>query len=177
MWKADYDPEGLLSTVPAIATCIAGILVGKLLDGLRDIKLLWLVGFVLLLLGYILNIWIPINKALWTSSFVLVTAGWATLILGFIYYLTDVKQLRFGSLFKYIGMNAITIFFLSIFISKIFYLTKTGDTDVHTWIFNKLFVYEFLSKKLSSLLYALSVVLLYVYLGYFLYKRKIFIKV
>jgi predicted acyltransferase len=177
MWKADYDPEGLLSTVPAIATCIAGILVGKLLDGLRDIKLLWIAGFVLLLLGYILNIWIPINKALWTSSFVLVTAGWATLILGFIYYLTDVKQLRFGSLFKYIGMNAITIFFLSIFISKIFYFTKIGDTDVHTLIFNKLFVYEFLSKKLSSLLYALSVVLIYVYLGYFLYKRKIFIKV
>ncbi|MBJ6369497.1 acyltransferase family protein [Snuella sedimenti] len=177
MWQADYDPEGLLSTLPAIATCIIGVLVGKLLDGLRDIKPLLVVAVLLLLSGYIWNVWFPISKALWSSSFVLVTAGWGTLILACIYYLTDVKQLKFGSIYKYVGMNAITIYFLSSFVSKTFYLTKVGDTNVHAWLYNTLFVHDFLSDKLSSLMYALTVVLAYMFLGYFLYKKKIFIKV
>ena len=177
MWKGDYDPEGLLSTLPAVATCICGILVGSLLDTLRDIKLLIIVAFVFLLSGYILNVWFPINKSIWSSSFVLVTSGWATLILSVIYYLTDVKRLQFGSIFKYVGMNAITIYFLSSFITKIFYLTKVGQTTIHGWLYNNLYTHDFLSDKLSSLLYALTVVAFYLGLGYFLYKRKIFIKV
>ena len=177
MWKVDYDPEGLLSTLPAVATCICGILVGSLLDTLRDIKLLIIVAFVFLLSGYILNVWFPINKSIWSSSFVLVTSGWATLILSLIYYLTDVKNLKFGSVFKYVGMNAITIYFLSSFITKIFYLTKVGETTIHGWLYNNLYLHDFLSDKLSSLLYALTVVVFYLGLGYFLYKRKIFIKV
>ncbi|GAA3566932.1 acyltransferase family protein [Snuella lapsa] len=177
MWQADYDPEGLLSTLPAIATCIIGVLVGKLLDGLRDIKPLLVVAVLLLLFGYVWNIWFPINKALWSSSFVLVTAGWGTLILACIYYLTDVRQLKFGAIYKYVGMNAITIYFLSSFVSKTFYLTKVGGTNVHAWLYNTLFVHDFLSNKLSSLMYALAVVLAYMLLGYFLYRKKIFIKV
>ena len=177
MWKVDYDPEGLVSTWPAVATCICGVLVGNFLDTLRDIKLLIIVAFVFLLSGYILNVWFPINKSIWSSSFVLVTSGWATLILSFIYYLTDVKRLQFGSIFKYVGMNAITIYFLSSFITKIFYLTKVGQTTIHGWLYNNLYIHDFLSDKLSSLLYALTVVVFYLGLGYFLYKRKIFIKV
>lgn len=177
MWKADYDPEGLLSSLPAVATCITGILMGNLLDTLRDVKFLIIVAFLLLLSGYMLSIWFPINKALWSSSFVLVTSGWATLILSLIYYLTDVKRLKFGSVFKYVGMNAITIYFLSSFITKIFYLTKVGQTTIHGWLYNNLYIHDFLSDKLSSLLYALTVVLFYLLLGYVLYKRKLFIKV
>lgn len=177
MWKADYDPEGLLSSLPAVATCLIGILMGNLLDTLRDVKFLIIVAFLLLLSGYMLSIWFPINKALWSSSFVLVTSGWATLILSVIYYLTDVKRLKFGSVFKYVGMNAITIYFLSSFITKIFYLTKVGQTTIHGWLYNNLYIHDFLSDKLSSLLYALTVVLFYLLLGYVLYKRKLFIKV
>jgi predicted acyltransferase len=177
MWKTDYDPEGLFSTLPAIATCISGILIGKLLDGLKSVNLLFITGVILLGLGYVLNIWFPINKAIWSSSFVLATSGCATLILAIIYYLTDVKQLKFGSIFKYVGMNAITIYFLSSFVSKIFYLTKVGDTNVHSWLYNNIFVQSFLSDKLSSLLYALVVVTFYAALGYIMYRKKIFIKV
>ena len=177
MWKDDYDPEGLFSTLPAIATCISGILIGHLLDGLKNIKLLFGVAFALLILGYIVSIWFPLNKAIWSSSFVLVTSGWGTLILGIIYYLTDVKKIKFGAIFKYAGMNAITVFFLSSFIAKTFYLTKVGETNIHSWIYNNLFTHAFLSDKMSSLLYALVVVSFYLGLGYVLYRKKIFIKV
>jgi len=177
MYKDDYDPEGILSTLPSIATCISGILIGKLLDGLKDLKLLFGVSIALLILGYLLNIWFPINKAIWSSSFVLVTSGYATFILGSIYYVTDIKKIKTGSIFKYAGMNALIIYFLSSFIAKTFYLTKIGDTNLHSWLYSNLFNHNFLSNKFSSLLYALTVVAFYLWLGYVLYKRKIFIKV
>ncbi len=177
MYKEDYDPEGLFSTLPAIATCVSGVLIGKLLDGLKSVKLLFGTAVVLLGLGYLLNIWFPINKAIWSSSFVLVTSGWGTLILAVIYYLTDVKKFKFGTIFKYVGMNAITIYFLSSFISKTFYMTKVADTNIHSWFYNNIFVQSFLSDKLSSLLYALAVVSFYLGLGYLMFRKKIFIKV
>ncbi|MCL6293915.1 acyltransferase family protein [Jejuia spongiicola] len=180
MWKPDYDPEGLLSTLPAIVTSISGILVGLILskENINKLTYLLMVAISLLVSGYIFSIWFPINKAIWSSSFVLVTSGWATLILVIIYYLTDVLHWKFGTIFKYVGSNAITIYFLSSFISKSFYLTKVNQQEnIHSWLYNNIFVQPFLADKLSSLLYALTVVLFYLFLGYILYKKKIFIKV
>ena len=178
MWKPDYDPEGLISTLPSIVTCISGILIGKLLDNYRSFQKLFLTGIVLLISGYLFNIWFPINKAIWSSSFVLVTSGWATVILALIYYLKDIKDMEFGNLFKYMGMNAITIYFLSSFISKIMYLTKVGESsNLHSYIYNAIFVQSFFSENFSSLLYGLTVVFFYLGLGYVMFKKKIFIKV
>jgi len=180
MWKADYDPEGILSTFPAIATCISGILIGKILGltNKRKALLLLITGLSLLLLGYVWSIWFPLNKAIWSSSFVLVTSGWATVILTGVYYLTDVRSIKFGSIFKYVGTNAITIFFLSGFIAKSFYLTKIGENNnVHSWLFNTFFTFSIVDEKLSSLIYALVTISFYLFLGYYLYKKKIFIKV
>lgn len=119
----------------------------------------------------------PINKALWSSSFVLVTAGWATLILAIFYYILDVKKIQFGSVFKYVGMNAITIFFLSSFISKIFYMTPFRDTNIHSFLFKNVFVSTLYEDKMASLFYAITVVVFYILVAYFLYRKKIFIKV
>ena len=178
MWQVDYDPEGVLSTLPAIVTCIYGILVGKLLDNRNAIKHLILAALTFLVSGYIFNIWFPINKAIWSSSFVFVTSGWATLILVFIYYLKDIKGLKFGNIFKYVGMNAITIYFLSSFISKIMYLIKIGGQHtLHNFLYEIIFVHSFLSANFSSLLYGLTAVFFYVGLGYIMFKNKIFIKV
>ena len=177
MWKKDYDPEGILSTLTAIATCISGILIGKLLDGLKDVRLLFGVSILLLATGYVFNIWFPINKAIWSSSFVLVTSGWAILILSIIYYLTDVKKVKFGSIFKYVGMNAITIFFISSFIAKTFALVKVGEFSIHSWLYKNVVIQPFLTDKMASLLYALCVVIFYLTLGYVMYRKKIFIKV
>jgi predicted acyltransferase len=180
MYKPDYDPEGLLSTLPSIATAIFGIFTGLLLLSERKDKLrrILFTGFVLVVLGHLWDLVFPINKALWTSSFVLVTAGWANVLLGLIYYLTDVRGLRFGSLFSYAGANAITVYFLSSFISKVFYLISVGEgQSVHGWLFQTLFVHEGLPLEFSSLLYGLAVVGFYLWLGWWMYRRKIFIKV
>lgn len=180
MWQPDYDPEGILSTLPAIVTCISGILIGRILANKIVNKLMYLlvIAVLLLLSGYVFSIWFPINKAIWSGSFVLVTSGWATLTLAVIYYLTDVLQWKIGSIFKYVGSNAITIYFLSSFISKCFHLIKVNPQhSIHSWLYNAIYVQPFLSGKLSSLFYALTVVLFYMLLGYIMYRKKIFIKV
>ena len=180
MWKDDYDPEGLISTLPAIATCISGILVGVILSSrsLRKTRSLLATGILLLILGYVWSNWFPINKAIWSSSFVFVTSGWATLILAIVYYVTDVKKQKLGNLFKYVGTNAITIFFLSGFIAKTFYLTKIGENhNVHSWLYQTFYTSWIAMDKLASSLYALTVVSFFLGLGYIMFKRKIFIKV
>ena len=178
-YKADYDPEGLLSTIPSIASALLGIFTGLILTSKQEKKATILMGLggSLLIIGHIWDIVFPINKALWTSSFVLVTAGWANLVLALIYYLTDVKKIEFGSVFRYAGANAIVIYFLSSFISKIMGQIKVGETSLHGWLFQKVYVHDFLALETSSLLYGLSVVSFYGFVGYFLYQRKIFIKV
>jgi predicted acyltransferase len=180
MWKPDFDPEGLFSTLPAIVSCLSGILIGKVLSNhfKNNVIKLFIISALLLIIGYLFNIWFPISKNIWSSSFVIVTSGWATLILAVIYYITDVRKIKFGAVFKYMGMNAITVYFISMFITKTFYLTKIGSgRDIHSYLYETLFTHEFLSDKLSSLLYALVVVAFYSILSYALFKKKIFIKV
>ena len=178
MWQPDYDPEGIVSMLPAIVSCISGVLIGKLLDRDKPLKVLLITALLLLVCGYLFSAVFPINKALWSSSFVLVTSGWGTLILAIIYYFKDVKQYQFGELARAVGVNAITIYFLSSFISKCMYLIKIDDThNLHSWIFQTFFIDSFLGLKLSSLLYALGVVLFYLLLARWMSIRKIFIKV
>lgn len=179
-YKADYDPEGLLSTLPAIASALLGIFTGLILRSKQEKKatILFGLGGALLIVGHLWDLLFPINKALWTSSFVVVTAGWANIVLALIYYLTDVKNIKFGSVFRYAGANAIVVYFLSSFITKLFYLIKVdGETSLHGWLFKNIYVQDFLSMQLSSLLYGLTVVTFYCLLAYVLWKRKIFIKV
>lgn len=180
MYQEDYDPEGLLSTLPALVTSILGIFTGLLLLGKSPNKAGRMAGMGvgLLLLGHLWDLVFPINKALWTSSFVLVTAGWANLMLALIYYLTDVRGMRFGSIFRYAGANAITVYFLSSFITGLFYEIQVGEgQSLHAWLFDTIYVHEGIQPELSSLLYGLTVTGFYLLLGWWMYRRKIFIKV
>ncbi len=180
MYKEDYDPEGILSTIPSIASSLLGIFTGLVLVSKRAKKemILAVLGIIMVLLGYLWDTVFPINKPIWTSSYVLVTAGWANLFLALIYYLTDVKGIKFGSIFSYAGSNAITVYFLSSLITKIFYEIRIeADISLHQWLFENIFVFEAISQKFSSLLYALCVIAFYLFLAYVMYKRKIFIKV
>ena len=179
-WKVDYDPEGLLSTLPSIASALLGVLIGRMILFQNYLKtgVLFLIGILLLTFGLLWNNWFPINKAIWSSSFVLVTAGWATIFLSALYYGIDVKKMRIGSIFKHVGSNAIVIYFASSFISKVFYLIKVNDTEtVHGWFYHTFFTSVISSNKLASLCYAVVVVSFYVFVGVFLFKRKVFIKV
>ena len=157
-----------------------GIFTGLILLSKRTKKEFILLGMGagLVVAGHLLDLAFPINKALWSSSFVLVTAGWANIFLALIYYLTDIKGLKFGSIFRYAGSNAITVYFLSSFVSKIFYSIKINEeTTLHQWLFQNIYLYDFMSVELSSLLYGLTVVSFYLLLAYAMYRRKIFIKV
>ncbi len=178
-YKADYDPEGLLSTIPSIASSLLGIFTGLILTSKQEKKatILMGIGGAMLIIGHFWDVFFPINKALWTSSFVLVTAGWANLILALIYYLTDIKGIQFGSIFRYAGANAIILYFLSSFISKVMGMIKIGETSLHAWLFDTVYTHDFISLQLSSLLYGLTVVGFYVLLAHILYQRKIFFKV
>lgn len=179
-YRPDYDPEGFLSTIPAIASAIFGVFTGLILRSKQEKKatLLFGLGGALLILGHLWDAIFPINKALWTSSFVLVTAGWANIVLALIYYLTDIRKIRFGSIFRYAGANAIVVYFLSSFIAKLFYMIKVdGETSIHGWLFNTIYVQDFFSMQMSSLLYGLSVVTFYCILAFVLWRKKIFIKV
>lgn len=179
-YKDDYDPEGLLSTIPAIVSSILGVFTGLILMSKQPKKatILMGIGGSMLIAGHLWDLFFPINKALWTSSFVLVTAGWANLALALIYYLTDVRGVRFGSIFRYAGANAIILYFLSSFIGKILGQIKVSDgTSMHGWFFKTIYIHDFLSMQMSSLLYALTVVTFYCLLAYLLYKKGIFIKV
>lgn len=179
-YKSDYDPEGLLSTLPSIGTALLGIFTGLILRSKRLKKelILFGVGLALLLLGYLWDIVFPINKALWSSSFVLVTAGWANIVLALIYYMSDVEGIKFGSIFKYAGSNAIVLYFLSSFTAKIMGMIKISEgTSLHAWLFKSVYVQDSLPMETSSLLYGLTVVSFYVFLGYLLNRKKIFIKV
>lgn len=178
MWQSDYDPEGLVSTFPALVTCISGILIARVLDGLQKISHLFFIAFGLIVSGCVFNYWFPINKAIWSSSFVLVTSGIATLLLAILYYFQDLRNWQFGSVFTYAGMNAITIYFVSSLVAKSMYLIPVNSQDnVHSYLYSALLDSTAMSDKFTSLVYALVVVVFYLIMGYVLYKKKIFIKI
>ena len=179
MWKPDYDPEGILSTLPAIATALLGTLAGDILrsNTYQKVSLLFISGIVLLGLGHLLDLSFPINKALWSSSFVLVTAGWANLVLGTLFYLREVKKLTFGRVFSKVGSNAIAIYFTSSFVTKLFYLIPINGSSIHGVLFEKIYLHQAVDPAFSSLLYAITVCAFYVFMASFMYQKKIFIKV
>ncbi|TYP75829.1 acyltransferase family protein [Aquimarina intermedia] len=138
LWKPDYDPEGILRTVPSLVSAILGVFVGEILVSRSTRKLILLcgIGGTLLVVSYFWNHFFPINKALWSSSFVLVTAGYGTVLLAIFYYFMDQEKRDFGAIVKYVGANAIFIFFTSSLITKAFYLIQVkNEVSVHSWLF------------------------------------------
>ena len=194
MWKhyekegyvqGDYDPEGLFSTLPAIGTTILGIFLGLILINIKisphaKVLLFFIIGALLFLLGWWWSQYFPLNKRLWTSSYVLYTGGLAYLFFGLIYFIVDIlRYQKWANVFKYLGMNAIAIFTLSVFIAKSFYLLHIPGSKrtIHNWLYHYFFVNPMGSNELSSMLYALSVVVFYIFVAWWMYRKKIFIKV
>lgn len=116
-----YDPEGILSTIPAIGTALLGVFGGQFLrhsfDKINELRkglILFISGIVLLLLGLLWNIVFPINKNMWTSSFVLYAGGWSVLLLSVFYLVIDVWKMKKWSMpLVWIGMNSILIYMAS----------------------------------------------------------------
>lgn len=179
MWQKTWDPEGILSTFPSIVTGISGMLVGQWLieekDVFKKLTRLFFWGFILLVLGEVTNWFFPINKNLWTSSYVLHTSGLAMLTLGSFIWIVDYLGIknwtRPGVIF---GANAITAYVLAGMLTVVFY-NSFGDFAG----LNKLFVDgvgSLIGFKLASLVYALIYVGIIFIPVYVLYVKKIFIK-
>lgn len=183
MWKSNYDPEGILSTIPSIATTIFGILVGLIVISTKKthfqkITYFISIGVITLIIGYIWNIYFPANKALWTSSFVMITGGWATIIFALIYYLSDVNGLSsWGKPAIIFGSNAITVFFLSGIIARLFGMIKLENgVSIHGNLYGILSSVITIP-ELSSMVYSLFVITFYFLVALFMYKKGIFLKV
>lgn len=173
-----WDPEGLLGTLPAIATGLFGMRVGSWLkrkDRDDSVKVSWMFtyGVAAVVTGLIWDMFFPINKALWTSSFVLYTGGWATIALAGCYWLIDVQgNKRFAAPFVAFGVNAITAYILSNYIPH--YLNKIRIDGQSIY---QLFFAPYFSPFNASLASAIVLVLLIWVLMRILYLRKIIIKV
>lgn len=181
MYQGTWDPEGVLSTLPAIGTGITGMLIGHLLisDRSAERKVIWMLlgGFITYTLGSIWHWFFPINKNLWTSSYVLYTSGLAAMTLGACYFLIDVLQYKkftfFGVVF---GSNAITAYVLSGMLPVLTHTNFLGGESFRS-LFMKMGTGVGLDVYFVSLLWALLFCFICYIPVYYLYKNKIFIKV
>jgi predicted acyltransferase len=201
MYEKVRDPEGILSTFPAIATALLGVLTGIGLKGshqnitstvggavslgrnaTRTVSRMLASGLVLILAGQIWNIWFPINKKLWTSSFVLFTAGCALVALAICYWITDVNQHRgwWTKPFVVFGTNAIAAYALAELVASLLYNIRVHSgrriLTLQDFVYRTIFG-NVTPKELGSLLYAIVFVCLCWLPIYWMYRRRIFLKV
>lgn len=185
LYNGTHDPEGVLSTIPAIATALAGVLTGLWLRSQRSSRAkvagMLMMGVVGLAVGAIWDQWFPINKNVWTSSFVVLTAGIALLVLSLLYWMIEIRgwRGRWTMPFLVFGMNAILAFCLDETLwAPLFYgHARAANGGVITW-------QEYLNGKLlqvaspanASLIFAGGAVLFCWALMWLLYRRRIFVK-
>jgi predicted acyltransferase len=181
MWQKTWDPEGILSTFPAIVSGITGMLIGKLYLSVKDEnkRLVWLffIGFAMFLAGGIWNWFFPINKNLWTSSFVLYTSGIGTMALAACILIVDMwGYIRWTFLGVVYGANAITSYVLAGMLTIVFYRMRLGGASLNEWFMSGLTPLG-LDPRFVSMLYAIIYMLIIFIPALIMYRKKIFIKV
>ncbi|OON69846.1 DUF5009 domain-containing protein [Hymenobacter sp. CRA2] len=182
-----WDPEGLLSTLPAIGTGLLGVLAAQWLRraAAPAVQTAWLfvAGTGLIVLGLIWDGWFPINKQLWTSSYVLYTGGIAAASLATLYWLCDVQARRRWAIpLLWFGSNAITAFFLSEVVDRLLHKIKLKNAAgqkfaVRDWLYEHLFTAHISNPYHASLAWALVYLAIWTLLLWWMYRRRIFIKV
>lgn len=197
MYKGEgvpFDPEGIASTLPAIVQVVFGFLVGEYIQkkgkSFEMLAQLFVAGIVLTVAGFIWHEVFPINKKIWTSSYVLYTTGLAILTLGTLIYLIEFKESRgaWSKFFDVFGKNPLFIFVLSGFLPRVTALFRWVDhvneetgKPVYTSVFP--WFYQNICKPISdnpnngSLFYAICIIVFYWAIGYWMDKKKIYIKV
>jgi predicted acyltransferase len=188
IWKGGvvYDPERLLSTIPAIATTLTGVLTGHWLRSrrtqLEKVGGMFFAGACAVIVGWIWNSWFPINKSLWTSSYVLFTTGMALQLLAICYWLVDIKGYkRWAKPFIIFGINALALFVFSGLLARLMGIIKVPQGDgssiaLQPYIFKNLFA-SWATPINASLFFAITYIFFWLFLMWLLYRRRIFIKV
>lgn len=176
-----FDPEGLLSTIPAVTNVIAGFFVGQWIqrNNITNRRLLRLISISAVLIATAL-IWdtvFPINKKIWTSSYVVLTVGLDILIMAGLLYIIEVANVRKWTWFLEIfGKNPLTLYVLSYLIVKLFYVIHVDGETLKTWIYTHAFL-TWSSPMNASLLFAISVMLVVWGAGYWMDKKRIYLRV
>jgi len=188
-----FDPEGLGSTLPAVVQVIFGYLVGEYIQlkgkNFEMLAKLLLTGVILVLVGYIWDFSFPINKKIWTSSYVFYTSGLAIITLGMLIYLLEFNNAkgRWSQFFDVFGKNPLFIFVLSGFLPRVLALLRWVDhvdekgapvyTNVMPWFYQHICKDVATDLRIGSLLYALCMIAFMGLVAHFLDKKKIYIKV
>lgn len=178
MWSQTkvWDPEGVISTLPAIATCLFGALAGGVIRSNKTHaeRTVWLFfyGALLMIAGSIVELIIPVNKSLWTPSYALLMAGLASTGFAIFFWINDGLGITRGFFpFQVFGMNALALFVLSGMLAKILAMTGAGE-----WIWTHLYAGLAPDQRIGSVLYALTEVLALYGVAYLMYSRRIFIR-
>lgn len=183
-----FDPEGLLSTIPSVGNVIIGFLTGKIISENKDKKeavfQLFLYGFPLILLAYLWHPFFPINKPIWSSSYVLHTCGLGMIILGFSLYLMDIKgHVKWANPFVVFGLNPLFIYAMSSVTVKILlYWIKGVDANGevingYQALYQNVFANIAGNNEWGSFLFALFYVFMHWLVAYFMYRKELFVKV
>lgn len=175
-----FDPEGLLSTFPSIANVVAGYLAGNYVqkkgNTFEGLAKLLMAGVICFIIAYWWNLGFPINKKLWTSSFVLHTVGLDCMMLACIIYLLDFRHKTGGTYFFLVfGRNPLFIYLLSELLIIVLYIIRIGDSSLKDWIYQNMFTP--FGNYFSSLLFAVAYMLFCWLIGYILDKKKIYVRV
>jgi len=186
LYEVTRDPEGILSTLPAIGTALLGVFTGEWLRSKRtqQSKALGMLifGVAGLVLGELWGIWFPINKKLWTSSYVLFAAGFALVCLALCYWATDIKRWRgaWTRPFLIFGRNSIVVYTISQLLSELLDFLSVrlhGETlNAHDYIFQRFFA-PLGSPSFASLLFSLAFVLVCLLPIWLMDRKKIFLKI
>lgn len=186
MWRPTWDPEGLLSTIPAVVTCLLGAFAGDWLasdrSGAEKAIGLFVAGSAAMFAGWVWSIWFPINKNLWTSSYVLLTGGMAAHLLALLYVIIDLRGWRaWGWPFYVYGSNALLVFLLTGLVGRLLVLVHVGHgpdgpVALKSWIYDHWFV-SWAGPLNGSLAFAVAFVLLWLAIMAVPYRRKLFLKV
>ena len=177
-WDLFWDPEGILSTIPAVATCLLGVFAGFILRGSEfsnDKKLLLLIGggVACVALGWLWGLQFPVIKKIWTSSYVLVAGGYSAILMGVFYLVVDVWKFQWWCQpFVWMGMNSITIYLTKNFLGGTF--SRLSARLVGGDIKN--YLDEHVAKGFGDLMVSIVGLLLAFWLVKFLYRRKIFLR-
>ncbi|MFC5190527.1 acyltransferase family protein [Algoriphagus aquatilis] len=176
-----FDPEGILSTLTSMVNVLAGFIVGKFIqkkgNTTSTVQVLGIAGIVLLALAYLWDLGFPINKKIWTSSYVLLTVGWDLLLLAGLIFLVEIQKLtRWTYFFQAFGRNPLILYVCSGVVVSIFSMIPVGDTTFKGWIYANLFT-SWLDPKNASFLFAIAYMLLIWLIGLWMDKKKIYVKV
>jgi len=176
-----FDPEGLLSTIPAVATVLLGFMAGNLISSLgtswKTVGWLAVTGAVLIGAGLLWGQYFPINKPIWTSSYVLYAGGIGMMVLALLFMIVDIWGLKgWTGFFNTFGTNALFTYVLAGIWTKTMLSIKIGEVTLYNWIFTHICSPIFDNQKIASLLFAIIQVTIIWAFGYILYRRKIIIR-